>query len=307
MDVTFRSAVPEDAKAATKLLTAAFPHLPVTPRQIRERLFETDPASTTRHIAGFAADRLIAWERVAYDQATNSALVIVVVDPDFRHQGVGTHLLNDATEHAQRIGAFTMNSPAIEDADIRRFSAKRGWIPMHWQHYHSLDIRSLTAMNPPKAPSGTQLIAGWALEDPKLLHLVYNECLQDAAPPGATPQLLGYDDWLNAVWRGSSSFDSIESALVMSHGYPIAFAMFDMDPRSGRIWSSMTGTRRGWRNQGLAKLAKLSMLHRASERGINTAWAVFQNDNSRITAVNASLGYAPTITQVTLVKHLKDF
>ena len=308
MDLLLREAVPEDARAAARLLADAFPHLPVTARRVRSRMAQPLPGERPRHIAAMAGDRLVGWARSMLDaRAAGQGHVLVAVLPGWRGRGIGSSLLADAEWHLARSGAGMLHAAAIEDATIGRFCAARGWHPSRWSRYLSLDLTGLdqAQLNGALvAPSGVDVLPAWLLEDQWPIYQAHTECVADEPRPGGVPPpQLDYQDWLERVWR-STDHDPAASTLALRDGRVIAFALFNVDRASGRIWSISTGTRREWRGQGLARLVTSVALHRAAERGLRTAWTTRDPDNPTIGAVHERLGFRPAVTQVVLVRHL---
>lgn len=71
-----------------------------------------------------------------------------------------------------------------------------------------------------------------------------------------------------------------------------------------RYWSGMTGTRRAYRNRGLAKLAKTDSLHRARAVGYTDAYTGNDADNGPMLAINTWFGYRICATEVRHVHNI---
>lgn len=301
MDLLLREAVPEDARAAARLLAETFPHLPVTARKVRYRMVAPMPGENPRHVAALDGDRLVGWARSLLDlQTPGHGHVLIAVLPRWRGHGVGSALLADAEQHLASIGAGTLHAAAIEDTATGAFCAARGWHPSRWGRYLSLDLAQLDGFLP--TPPGVQVMPAWLLDDQWPIYMAHTECLADEPSAGALPGL-SFEGWLERVWR-SGDHDPAASTVAVRDGRVISYALFNVDRASGRIWSISTGTRREWRRQGLARLVKSIALHRAAERGLRTAWTASDPDNPAIGAVNDRLGFRPAVTQVVLVRHL---
>ena len=297
-----REAVPDDARAAAQLLLEIFPHLPVTAREVRWRITDPAPGEAARHVAAVDGERLVGWARSTLDVAvTGHGRVIIAVLPQWRGHGIGSALLADAERHLAVAGATTLHARALDDDAIRRFCASRGWHPSGWARYLSLDLATLTANGPPVAPEGVTLVPAWTLDHLYPLYQVHAECLEDE-PRDTPPTDLDYERWQEEVWR-APGHDPAAGVIGMVGERLVSFSLADVHRSSGRIWSTMTGTQRGWRGRGLATLVKAAVLYRAAERGLRTAWAI-SSESAPMAAVEHRLGYRTTVTQVILVRHL---
>ena len=304
MDVLLREAVPDDAYPAAQLLIEVFPHLPVTEHQVRWHL--TDPAAdeAARHVAAVDGQRLVGWARSTLDpEEAGHGRVLIAVMPGWRLGGLGSALLADAELHLAAAGATTLHSRALDDETIRTFCATRGWHPSGWARYLSLDLASIPAGAAPVPPDGVTLLPAWTLDHLYPLYQVHAECVEDE-PRDVPPTSLSYERWQEEVWR-APGHDPASGVIAMLGDRLVSFSLADVDRSSGRMWSTMTGTVRGWRGRGLATLVKATALHRAAERGLRIAWTV-GSDSAPMTAVNTRLGYRPTLTQVILVRHLTE-
>lgn len=305
VEVALRQATTEDARAAARLLIAAFPHLPVTARRVRDRLSEPVPNESARHLAAMDGDRLVGWCRSRLEVETGEpghGQLTLAVAPQYRGRGIGTALLTDAELHLAAAGATTLHSATLEDEPTRQFCSRRGWLPSRWSRFLSLDLTPLADVDPPVPPDGVTVTPAWMLDDLRSLYQAHAECIQDE-PRELPAAPLAYEHWLDDVWR-APGHDPTAGTVVLVGGQVVSFALFDVDRGSGRIWSGMTGTRRGWRGRGLAALAKAAALQRAAERGLRTAWTANHTQNAQMAAVNERLGYRLAVTQVSLVRHL---
>jgi GNAT superfamily N-acetyltransferase len=305
VDVLLREAGPEDARAAARLLVDVFPHMPVSSRRIRHRMTTADPTEAVRHVAALDADRLIGWSRSLIDiraGTTGQGHILVVVAPPWRNRGIGSALLADAERHLSMLGVRAIRANALDSDDIRRFCANRGWHPTAWTRYLSLDLFPLVGTPPPAVPNGVQVLPAWVMEDLRPLYEVHAEATMDE-PREDRPRDLSYLGWLEEVWH-ATDHDPSSGTVAVVGGKVVSFSLYTIDRSSARIWSTMTGTRRGYRGRGLATLVKAVALHRAAERGFRTAWAAGDADNAPMAAVNQHLGYHLAATQVTVIRHL---
>ena len=110
-------------------------------------------------------------------------------------------------------------------------------------------------------------------------------------PGDVTCDAMAYDDWLLHTWE-HPHIDLDLTSVVTVDGEIAAFALAATDGRA-RYSSAMTGTRRAFRGQGLARLAKTASLRRARDAGCTEAFTHNDADNVPMLAVNHAFGYRP--------------
>src|SRR5262245_39525 len=95
----------------------------VWPRQYDAKRIES-ALQTTINIGAWAGDRLVGSVRVLSDGYLFSTVPEVMVDPDYRHHGIGGELMRRALAHAPGGGLFfgaqPGNEPFFEDLGFTR-------------------------------------------------------------------------------------------------------------------------------------------------------------------------------------------
>jgi RimJ/RimL family protein N-acetyltransferase len=118
----------------------------------------------------------------------------------------------------------------------------------------------------------------------------------EAAPdiPGYDEGAPRYEEWLARTWNAPDAAPDL-SVVAVVDGVPAAYTVVLTDGEAV-YWSAMTGTRRAYRGRGLARLVKITSLHRARAAGLTVAVTGNDDENAAIIAVNDRLGYRPAVT-----------
>ncbi len=218
----------------------------------------------------------------------------VYVDPARRGRGLGAAVLAVAEEYLRSVGVDTVHSSVNDDAVSRRFAERRGYRLSRQSRFLG---RKLDESLPPipALPAGVELRSAAEYEDdPRPFYAADVEASLDE--PGDLPaDAMSYEGWLAAVWNRPDLDRGLTIATVVD-GTIAAFSAAQTDGR-GRYWSAMTGTLRGYRGRGLAKLAKTASLHRARDAGYSEAFTSNDDDNAPMIAINSWLGYELTAVE----------
>lgn len=156
--------------------------------------------------------------------------------------------------HGRHVTVFA----AAESVD---FAVAQGFAPTREMHYASLDPRVLPPC--PPTPADVELLP-IAEVDPRLVYDADTAASLDE-PSAAPIDSFDYDEWLTEVWSAPMLDHDLSTAAVVD-GKVACFTAVQTD--GDRAWSGMTGTVRGHRGRGLAKLVKSTAMVRASTAGI---------------------------------------
>ncbi|PRH78506.1 GNAT family N-acetyltransferase [Streptomyces solincola] len=295
-----------DAAAVVAVRRAALPFEVVTEASLRFTAERANPAERYRllvaeregEVVG-AANCGLAFESPEPGRAHTTPYVV----PGHRRRGVGTALLRAAEEHLTAHGATEVYCWALEGSGGPEFAARHGYRPARSAHFQSLDLTASPLPELPEAlPPAVELHTAAAWQgDPRPLFTADAQVTADE-PSDVGAELDDYEDWLTRTWR-HPLFDRELSTVATVGGEIAAFTAARTDGRT-RYFTGMTGTLRGHRGRGLARLVKTDSLRRARAAGYTEAFTSNDGANEPMLAVNRRLGYEVRATEV---RHVRAF
>ena len=310
MTSTVRAFRDEDAEAVAAVRRAAVPHLVSTAEalvwqvaaapagQRRRWLVAEGAKGADGTLAGCVDVGLVAGSGVPGQGFLNTA-----VAPGLRGAGTGGALVAAGEAYLAEVGATHAHAWVADDAEASRFAEARGYTRSRLARFLGLDLRRapLPAL-PDPLPEGLELRpASDFAEDLRPLYEADMECSADEpgdVPVGGMP----YEEWLRLNWA-RPDWDAGLSSVALVGGEVAAYSVAQTDGID-RDWSGMTGTRRGFRGRGLARLVTLGALLRARAAGYAHAFTGNDATNAPMLAVNRRLGYTEAATQWRCVKQL---
>lgn len=287
-----RPARPEDAPAAVALRALVYPYLVRGVESTRRRIAEPPPGSRQGTFVAEVDGTVVGWV-AAYRNRLASTVELgevgtLHVHPGYRRQGIGTALFTGALDHLATLGLHRVRVWAL--ADSVSFAEKHGFTPSRSVRYSALDLSSVPPL--PQAPEGVRLLPLDGVE-PRRLHGAHNAASVDK--PGDAPvDAIDYSVWHHLIWS-NVDLDRAASTVAEVGGEVASFTLVVRD--GVRMWSDMTATLPAYRGRGLARLVKLTALHRARAAGARTAYTSNDEANAPMLAVNERLGYRPVATQ----------
>ncbi|MGW9429697.1 GNAT family N-acetyltransferase [Streptomyces decoyicus] len=295
MTLTVRDFRPADAKAVADLRRAVVPYRLATPQGIAWEVSTAPAAQCLRLFVAELDGRVVGAVQasVLHDaDVPGQAAATPEVHPGHRGRGVGHALLMAAEEHLVAAGAERLFAWAVDEPGVPAFAERHGYRRTRRARYLRLDLTAGGLPPLPAAlPSGVRLHTGADFEaDPHPLYAADAEVTADE-PGDVVCDAMAYDDWLLHTWE-HPHIDLDLTSVVTVDGEIAAFALAATDGRA-RYSSAMTGTRRAFRGQGLARLAKTASLHRARDAGCTEAFTHNDADNVPMLAVNHAFGYRP--------------
>lgn len=305
MTVLFRDGRPEDAEAFLDLRREIFPYLVSTAEGIRHRWAHRVKSRRERLFAAEDGGHLVGWAAGGLNNRAaqpGTANLLLMVRPPYRRRGIGLGLLAASQRYVRDLGARLAHGFASDDPDTLGFLRHHGFEQGHRLRFASLALDGGAALPPvPETPPGVA-VASFADLGPEPVYRVDSVAVLDE--PGDVPNdHVGYGDWLADVWNQPDLHRDASTAVLVD-GVPAAVTLIEADLASGRCWSGGTGTLRGYRGRGLAKLAKSVALRRAAEAGVRTAYASNDHVNAPMLAINDWLGYRPVATEWSVLKTL---
>ncbi len=285
--------------AYVELRTRVTPYRVTTPAAVRHWWHTTTGAAALRVLVAERDGEILGIGQASLDTWTSergAASLFVMVDPAWRGRGVGGALYDALVEHLRGHDAQHLRGWAVDDPATVRWCEQRDLAHTRDMRYSWLDLSDLAALpDIPPMPTGVT-VASWAEVGPTAVHFVDAAATTDE-PNDVPVDAMPYDEWFAEIWQGPES-DLGASTVVLVDGKAAAYALIEADHATHRIWSGGTGTLRGHRGRGLAKLAKSVALRRAAEAGATAAYTSNDEANQPMLAINAWLGYRPCGTEL---------
>jgi GNAT superfamily N-acetyltransferase len=301
----FRAA---DAGAVSGLVRAALPYLGAnTPEAVAWAVASAPAGQLHRlHVAELDG-RVVGCARTGLfdDSGTpGQAYVNVNVHPAERRRGAGAALLSAGEEYVAGLGATEVYAWALVEDGSAGFGERRGYRAGSSSAFQRLDLAAgpLPGPEPMALPEGVELrTAADFAADPRPLYAADAEAIADE-PNDVAKQAPPYEDWLAGEWS-CPDLDRGLSTAVLVDGVVAALCKAHTDGGT-RYYSAGTGTRRGYRGRGLAKLAKNDSLRRARAAGCTEAFTGNDLGNAPMLAVNRWFGYVPCANERRMVREL---
>ncbi|KUJ67271.1 acetyltransferase [Streptomyces albus subsp. albus] len=230
------------------------------------------------------------------------AFTDVHVHPAHRRRGVGTALLHSAEEYLAGLGTSSVYSWTLDERPSTTFAERRGYRRSRGSRFLRLDLAETELPPLGPLPPGVELRRGTDFAaDPRPCYAAESAAGRDE-PGDVSPDSGSYEQWLAADWgRPERSAELTSYALV--DGVIAAYSIAIVDGR-GRYMSGGTGTLRGCRGRGLAKLAKNHSLHLARAAGCTEAFAGNDTGNAPMLTINQWFGYRPAAEEWRYVREL---
>ncbi len=289
-----RPAVVDDAESAAALYELMEPWLVTSVSGLRTSLGEAADARARRWFAAVEDGNLVGWSSAALIAGSDpvSAVMRVLVNPQYAGRGAGTRLVEAMHEHLKNAGAESIR--VFADPAAVAWAAQWGYTQTRQVHYAGIEPRLAPAL--PEVPAGVRLVP-LDQADPRAVYEA-DEVAQRTKPGDAKITSRPYDDWLAGVWNSTGMVLDLSIA-ALAGDRVVGFTLGSGDHH--KIWSQMTATMPEYRGRGLAKLVKCAALHRAADAGVVGAYTANYDGNEPMLAVNNWLGYQRAATHSVIV------
>jgi GNAT superfamily N-acetyltransferase len=286
MTVSIRTGHLDDIAAAVPLLNEIDPTRVRTEAGSRHRLLESPPEARRAWWAARDGDTLVGWATAGVDHETSvrSGYVNVAVLPTHRRQGIGSAMLEHALIHLEE-------SPRIQSDTVdagRSFAERHGFRHTHTRRVSGVDPR---AVDTGELDSGGARIVSLRDVGPEQTFAVDAESVLDE-PGDDVIDALDYEQWVRDYWE-HPDLDLDVGCAAVEDGMAVAVVYVVVDLGSRRALNSYTGTLRAYRGRGLARLAKLGVIRRLAQLGIELVLTENDETNAPMLAINERLGYRP--------------
>ena len=214
--------------------------------------------------------------------------------PDERRHGIGSRLYETISAYAASRGKDALEA-WVEDASrtARRSSATAASIEIGREIRVSLD---LTKIEPPRSappespsrpgPTGRSSIRG-----------IYEVAVEASAdiPGDEDREVEPFEDWVAHEMEAGPG-DRKDATFVALAGEEVVgyskFSLSDAQPKVAH--HDLTGVRRAWRKQGIARALKQTQIAWAKHQGFERLETTNEERNAPIRKLNAEFGYEPS-------------
>ncbi len=239
----------------------------------------------------------------------------LIVDPGFRHAGLGSMLYEDLWEHAHGFGARTLRTRVRDTCDEGiRFALTRSFVTKK----HSIEMKfDLTTWDGSRYQPILESLQVQGFQFTNMAELGDSQAARrklftlnnsaaagdpsnDGIPPWATFEEFERDicgtDWYHP--------DAQIVAIDSQTGEWAAMSAITVFPGADHAYNLFTGTDVRYRGRKLAQAVKSLALRRAREFGVDSVRTSHNSENVAMIAIDTKLGYVRTPGTLVMVKEL---
>ena len=286
MAVSIREGDVDDIAAAVPLLNEVDRTRVATEAGSRHRLLNAPAEARRNWWAARDGETLVGWATAGIDHDTTarSGYLGVWILESHRRRGIGTALLERALAHLE--DSTRIQASAGETG--RGFPERYGFRHTHTRRVSGVDPRTVDAG---ELDSTEARIASLLEVGPEQTFLVDAESVVDQ-PGDDAIDAVEYEQWLRDYWEYPDLELELSQATVVD-GKAVAASFVIVDPGSRRALNMYTGTLRAYRGRGFARLAKLAVMRKVAESGVELVITENDEKNAPMLAINERLGYRP--------------
>jgi GNAT superfamily N-acetyltransferase len=281
-----------DLDALLAVHNAVYPNGPLGLRELRSL---ESQVREIRFWVAWKGSRVVgaadAGLRVQQPEAFGYAWVL----PDKRGHGIGSRLYETISAYAASRGKDVLEA-WVEDAqpDGLAFVRNRGFHEIGRELRVSLDLTKIEA---PwiDVPAGIT-ITTWA-ERPDSIRGIYDVAVEASAdiPGDEDREVEPFEDWVAHEMEAGPG-DRKDATFVALAGDEVVgyskFSLSDVQPKVAH--HDLTGVRRAWRKQGIARALKQTQIAWAKHEGFERLETTNEERNAPIRKLNAEFGYEPS-------------
>ena len=228
-------------------------------------------------------------------------LLLLTVLAEHRRRGAGTELWRAVSEWARERGLERLEAVVADnDPDSLAVAQRHGFREERREAGVALDLRAVDA---PRVdlPDGIEIVV-WA-DRPELARGMY-EVAREAhvdIPGSEEDEVQPFEHWL-AHDMGGAGDDPAATFVAVAGDEVVGYAKFSLTAATPTIaHHDLTGVRRSWRGQGIARALKATQIGWAKANGYEELRTRNEERNAPIRRLNAEFGYRPATGRVYMV------
>lgn len=273
------------------------------PGKIRRRWVYANP--TTDEIHGYAM--IIKYP----SEPADLFHLELVVNPDFRKQGIGSNLYTTALAFAQDHPCGRLMT-GVKDDDVlsRQFGEKRGFTVSHHVFDSTLDVSTFNETPFSDAISTLEAqgirfttLAQTGMDEASVQALYQLNRLAMLEEPGSSGGFPTYENWRKIILE-SSWYRPESQFIAVSNDEFIGLAgVYNEPDNPDEMFNGYTGVNSAYRGRKIALALKLLTIRYARKHGAKTVKTENDARNAPMLAINQKLGYQALTGHYVLVKN----
>lgn len=277
---------------------AVWPHDAVTLAEVRS--FEESLLDNLDLLARIDGEPVGSGFAALSPERPELVMAFVTVLPVHRRRGAGSGFYDVISEWSRERGLEEIEGwVSDDDPDSLAFAQRRGFVEDRREKGVALELASI---EPPtvKPPTGVEVVT-WA-ERPELTRRIYEVTLEayPDVPGWEDANVEPFEDWLAHDMRGPGDLPEA-TFLAVAGDEVVGYAKFSISAaQPGVANHDITGVKRAWRGQGVARALKAAQIRWAKEHGYRELRTRNDEQNAPIRKLNAEFGYRPTVGRVYL-------
>lgn len=313
---TIRPSTPDDYAGIVRVNNRANPEYPENVESLRYANLHRDPKCKAAYWVAEVDGTIVGFARYLQyldEYHPRKFYISVRVDPACQMQGVGTALYDTMLAEVQAHDPLELKLSIREDyTDALRFANKRGFKEIARRWTSRLDLRTF---DPGSLLGYLELVETQGIIFKSVADLLYDnkrdwklndlkwEIEQDIPFPGTlTPTTL---DRFRQEVLGDPRFQP-DMSLVALDGNVYVGLMLVFRLPSEELYIDLTGTRRDYRQRGIAMALKVRGILAARSSGYRTMVTTNDPGNDGILAINQKLGFVRDPAEIVLIREFSD-